>query len=130
MLAFFNTIKQEIQKRKVNHDQSPIYILVVNAHLLGAILGQSEDNFRSTLLAAKQVGINFFFIGAIKSFIANYGGVDKALKNSTMVGALGVRFHDQSIAKVNSRYSEPAMREDELSYFSGMNGLRIRLLTE
>lgn len=130
VLAFFNTIKQEIQKRKVNHDQSPIYILVVNAHLLGAILGQSEDNFRSTLLAAKQVGINFFFIGAFKSFIANYGGVDKALKNSTMVGALGVRFHDQSIAKVNSRYSEPAMREDELSYFSGMNGLRIRLLTE
>ena len=130
VVAFFNTIKQESQKRKINQDRSPIYILVVNAHLLGAILGQNEDDFRSLLLTAKQVGIDFFMIGSFKSFIANYGGVDKALKNSTTVGALGVRFHDQSIAKVNSKYSEPAMREDELSYFSGMNGLRIRLLTE
>lgn len=130
VVAFFNTIKQESQKRKINQDYSPIYILVVNAHLLGAILGQNEDDFRSLLLTAKQVGIDFFMIGSFKSFTANYGGVDKALKNSTTVGALGVRFHDQSIAKVNSKYSEPAMREDELSYFDGMTGLRIRLLTE
>ncbi|WP_396427587.1 type VII secretion protein EssC [Limosilactobacillus fermentum] len=130
IVAFFNTIKQESQKRKINQDRSPIYILVVNAHLLGAILGQNEDDFRNLLLTAKQVGIDFFMIGSFKSFIANYGGVDKALKNSTMVGALGVRFHDQSIAKVNSKYSEPAMKEDELSYFDGMTGLRIRLLTE
>ena len=76
------------------------------------------------------IGGDFFMIGSFKSFTANYGGVDKALKNSTTVGALGVRFHDQSIAKVNSKYSEPAMKEDELSYFDGMTGLRIRLLTE
>ena len=133
VVSFLNDIQGEIDARKKDkQERSIMYVFVPEAHLLSKLINLkiTDEEFKKILRLSGEVGIYFMFVGEQKKIVEGYSEIDKVLKNNVPAGCIGGRFHEQTLAKVQSSFKETTVGEDECNFFVGRQGCRLKLIAE